>query len=275
MWPGGEGSIKILCLLTPWDRQGKAELIASGKKKFLYIDGHVYYHHYTQNNSTYWNCRRKDRCRARAITIGSGKELIVRKGPKDSLHSHAPNREEVQALTVMSGIKRHAADHPQEPPARIMRGLHGVHASILAELPDRHNIRKIISRERTKEIPSNPQKIEDLGKIPEKYRTTSEQKLFLLYDSFDDPDYDLTCGRIIIFSTHEKLKLLFRCLIWYVDGTFKSAPKRRMALSRSLLSHSSQFHPAFLQSYGISMIRYCKSCLELTTHRKAGTTVST
>ena len=37
-------------------------------------------------------------------------------------------------------------------------------------------------------------------------------------------DYDLDCGRIIIFSTRENLKLLFKSEIWFLDGTFDTVP---------------------------------------------------
>ena len=46
----------------------------------------------------------------------------------------------------------------------------------------------------------------------------------MLYDSDEDPDYDGANGRISIFGTSKNLVQLFRCKVWYVDGTFKSAP---------------------------------------------------
>ena len=101
-----------------------SEIIVSAGKKFLHISGFIYYYHYTsKKGSPYWQCCRKNECSARAITlVQPDKSLIVRKGPQDSIHCHAPNREEVSAI---SGIKRRVADYLKYP------------AGILAELRDR------------------------------------------------------------------------------------------------------------------------------------------
>ncbi|KAL7295781.1 hypothetical protein TKK_0010832 [Trichogramma kaykai] len=41
--------------------------------------------------------------------------------------------------------------------------------------------------------------------------------IFLLRDSFEDDDFTFTCGRIIIFTTRENLKVLFRSPLWKSD----------------------------------------------------------
>ena len=71
----------------------------------------------------------------------------------------------------------------------------------------------------------NPIRIQDLAEIPDIYRKTLAGELFIIYDSFSDESYDLTCGRIIVFATKENLRILFeRSRTWYVDGTFKVTP---------------------------------------------------
>lgn len=52
--------------------------------------------------------------------------IIVHKGPNSegtnkTLHSHAPNIEEIKALKIENKIKRKAEDHPEAPPAQILR----------------------------------------------------------------------------------------------------------------------------------------------------------
>ena len=91
-------------------------------------------------------------------------------------------------------------------------------------LADRPNIKKQIQPIRLKELPSNPQSINVLREIPDVYQKTLVGENFLLYDSYEDENYDLQCGRIIIFCTEENLRILIRSLTWFVDGTFSTVP---------------------------------------------------
>ena len=59
----------------------------------------------------------------------------------------------------------------------------------------------------------NPQSIQDLHEIPTKFRKTIVGEKCLLYDSYEDENYTRRCGRILIFSTSEKLTALFLSLI--------------------------------------------------------------
>ena len=94
------------------------EIIRARKSVFLHIDGYLYYKH-SGSSRRYWNCRNKGECPAPAITAGDGDMLIACKGPNESPHSHAPNRDAAEkALTRM---KRKAEEHPEMPPVQIMR----------------------------------------------------------------------------------------------------------------------------------------------------------
>lgn len=109
-------------------------------------------------------------------------------------------------------------------PGRILRLFQDLPASVLAKLPDRVNSAKQVQRERLKEMPSNPQSIQELEEIPDKYKVTKVGENFLLYDSYEDEEYNLTCCRIIIYATLDNLRKLFKSAIWFVDGTFKVDP---------------------------------------------------
>jgi hypothetical protein len=61
----------------------------------------------------------------------------------------------------------------------------------------------------------------ELHKLPIQFKQTIAGEQFLLYDSFDDIDYQLTCGRIIIFAMKENLRILINSPTWFVDRTFK------------------------------------------------------
>lgn len=45
-----------------------------------------------------------------------------------------------------------------------------------------------------------------------------------MYDSYVEEDDADEEKRIILFSTKRNLEILFKCALWFVDGTFKTAP---------------------------------------------------
>lgn len=100
--------------------------------------------------------------------------------------------------------------------------LRNVPAVVLAELPERLNLRKGISRTRLVNMPANPRTLDELHQIPHEFQLTLAGDNFQLYDSIDDENSN--CGRVIIYGTNENLRHLFRTNIWFVDGTFSCAP---------------------------------------------------
>lgn len=160
---------------------------------------------------------------------------------KDCQHSHAKCFDEVEALKRVAQIKTDSVEFPDAPPVQISSRIQGVSDSVAAFLPGPLSIRKIIQRERLQKMPTNPTVMAHLEKIPEEFRTTITGAMFLIYDSFDDRNYNLTCGRILIFSTIENLKRLMRSVTWYVDGTFKTAPSIFFQLF-TILGSETQMH---------------------------------
>ncbi|KAL7299220.1 hypothetical protein TKK_0007815 [Trichogramma kaykai] len=191
-----------------------------GKK--LLVDGYVYLRSQQAKGRTYWDCNRlrAKECDARAITTGDSDEtLVVLQGPAQKPHPHPPDVEECSAEKVKFSIKRKAEEHPEEPPARILRSeLSGLSSDVHSHLPDRENLKKSIRRLRRKNWPPNPTSIDALGEIPERFTKTSMDEHFLLYDSQDN------AARVIVFSTRKNLEILLRSYIWFLDGTFKVSP---------------------------------------------------
>ncbi|XP_053946208.1 uncharacterized protein LOC128855375 [Anastrepha ludens] len=203
-----------------------AELIECKKSFLLHINGYLYYKHSGRIGETaYWNCRRKPECNARVTTYGGPHNIRVLKGLDESKHIlHAPNPEEVEALRVMNRIKRKATENLEAPPAQILRTeLRNVSPAVLAEMPNRINSRKSLSRERLKDFPSNPRTLRELQDIPGFYQNSLNGDKFLIYDSYEN-DEDSEFGRILVFATPENLRQLFRSILWFADGTFKTAP---------------------------------------------------
>lgn len=75
-----------------------------------------------------------------------------------------------------------------------------------------------------RDILTNPTTVEDLRELPAKFWKIKKDDDFLLYDSYEDQEYDLNCGRILILASREILRTLFRCAIWSEGIHFTMAP---------------------------------------------------
>jgi len=104
-----------------------------------------------------------------------------------SPHSHAPNREEVKGKKIVERLKRHAMQHPDAPPAQVLRTeLRSVPAEVLPHIPERESLKKTVRRSRLKGLPRHPTTLQELEQLPDRNRHTLSGETFLIYDSFDD-----------------------------------------------------------------------------------------
>lgn len=92
------------------------------------------------------------------ISTNAGPALHVKKGPTESQHSHTPNREKVTALKL----------------TQLQLGFYEktnmyLSSTVLTELPDRRNLRKMVQREHLKDLPPGPPCVEELGRISDKF----------------------------------------------------------------------------------------------------------
>lgn len=186
--------------------------------KKLYMDGFIYYKTTSTAKKIYWECKkyRAGECRARAITNASG-SLVILKRPAIDDHLHAPNQHECEAEIAKNDLKREAEANPERPPSAILREkLPKLSLGALAMLPDRENLKKSMRRTKQKDMPSNPQKLEDFDEIPDRYSKTLLDEKFLIHDSGKDPK-----RRILVFATKFNLEKLSKSETWFLDGTFK------------------------------------------------------
>lgn len=142
------------------------EIIVSrrGGKK-LFFKGHTYYRRDARKGNTYWGCRRSA-CKATAVTTFHDGAIQVL---KEREHSHAPNREETDAQKFVHNLKRIASDHPELPPAQILRTeMPKVTDGVLSQLPERENLKKAMRRERRRDQPKNPLSLAELREIPDR-----------------------------------------------------------------------------------------------------------
>lgn len=132
----------------------------------------------------------------------------------------------MKATKILGQLKKKAVDEPGMLPAQVLKELNveNVAMEVTKNLPDVINIRQALLRAKAKELPANPTNIHELEYIPRRFSVTKSGHLFLLYDSNSDDDYNLECGRIIIFASENNLRQLFCCKIWFADETFKTVP---------------------------------------------------
>lgn len=152
------------------------EIIVKGKTTYGHLDGFLYTVSDYKGDVKYWKCRQKNKCTARLTTITTGRNVLIRKGGSPNTHTHGPDPEEVKALRIMSSIKKAAAEHPERPPTAVMRIAQEADAAVQAQLPERDSIRKIIQRERAKNLPTNPKTMEELKSLPDQFKKNSRRR---------------------------------------------------------------------------------------------------
>ncbi|PSN31746.1 hypothetical protein C0J52_24469 [Blattella germanica] len=208
--------------------ENEGEIIPSERNGFILAhNGYLYNLNSRNRNRTkaYWICKKKPTCTKRATTTApNGCNVQVLKSQE---HEHPSSHEEVDALRRYVRLKRSADNEPTAAPAHIIqRELERVPSEVLPHLPLRESLKRTINRRRQQHLPANPKAIAELRAIPNEFRVTRSGESFLMYDTYDDHDsededeYD----RIIVYASKNHIRKLHRSTIWYIDGTFKTAP---------------------------------------------------
>ncbi|KAK3911699.1 PKS-NRPS hybrid synthetase [Frankliniella fusca] len=180
-------------------------------------------------------CRKRPACTKRATTVtptGNSDTVEVIKFVE---HPHLPAPEAAAALKAYSQMKRTATEHPEAPPAQILRNaLPQVPSSTLAHLPLRESMKRTFNKRWQGNLPANPKTLQELGEIPNDFRVTLGKKTFLIYDSYDDTESGEESDeeaerrrrgkRILVYSSKTGLKALARSPVWQLDGTFETSP---------------------------------------------------
>lgn len=188
-----------------------------GKPKFVH-NGFIYiFDKLSQNQlTTFYRCEQKDRCKAR-IHVQNGE---VTKILNNHCHDATPAKVEVDISKTK--MKQRAAES-NEPTAQVINACIGnLSQAGQASMPNLNSLRKIIRRQRNQidAPPPAPISLQELV-IPDRYKTINSNDLeerFLLGDTGPRED------RILLFGRGQNLQYLEQTEIWYVDGTFKSAP---------------------------------------------------
>ncbi len=98
---------------------------------------------------------------------------MVIRGPIESSHTHPPRQEQCKAEEVLTRVKRKAEEHPEQPPAQLLRNeLADVPADVLSHLPEQEAMPQSICRTCCCNSPANQRTLEELEDIPDQYQGT-------------------------------------------------------------------------------------------------------
>ena len=142
---------------------------------------------------------------------------------KTGEHTRGPDQEDIEPKKIVHSLKTSAVQHSETSAAQLVsRALRDVPSTsgVLAKVPDRPTLQRLVNRMRQATLPPNPKSVADLGELLRDFTVTDSGELLLLYDK-NTMDGE---GRILVFATKENLRTLFKSRIWFADGTFKTAP---------------------------------------------------
>jgi len=157
-----------------------ASIILSRKNKpMLTVGGFMYFQHSRnkKGDRQYWRCHERDRCNARSTTPADDFTRVLRDGTNN--HTHPASNPEIKAREIVQSIKRHATEHPNEPPKKIISTEIGSEDNdeVLSHIPERENMRSLVNKTQNRNRPQNPNNLTEL-KITERYDVTSKNEKY-------------------------------------------------------------------------------------------------
>lgn len=196
-----------------------ASALVSQRKKKLFKDEYGYV--YTCNNKSkdgkklYWLCANRTNCNVRIHTVD---DVIVF---RSNVHNHSAEPAKYVARKKVSDMSTAAATSNDSTRNIIRDGVQNADEDLAAALPSRQSMCRRIQRARRRANPTPPIPTKRSGyDIPERYRTTSDGRQFLAFDTgIDDPN------RILLFCTEDGFDFMVSRSHWFADCTFKCSPE--------------------------------------------------
>ena len=136
-------------------------------------------------------------------------------------HIHHPSQSRVEATKIKTRIKGSAGNTNDTSQQILGAELRNVSEATAVPLPSLNNMRRNIRCQRDDHnMPAVPQRREDIPVLPNNYQVTNREDRFFLFDSGVGD-----VNRLIIFATHDAIRLLATKSNWFMDGTFKVCPE--------------------------------------------------
>lgn len=132
-------------------------------------------------------------------------------------HNHQPELSKIETLKFNLQIKSKAAVSRDRSNNIVSDAIRSVEEESLKNIIKTSSLKKIINRERKKQITF---RVKEFNDIPEILQFDSKGNKFLIHDSgMNDKN------RIVIFSSSFKRKFIEKSCTFIIDGTFKVTPK--------------------------------------------------
>lgn len=184
----------------------------------LCLDGFMFTKKNTKKSTIRWECseRRALSCKGSLTT-----DLNVEIAKGNTEHSHPPNNSKVEAIKLMSTIKQNATTVRGHTSQILADAVSTVPVEVRVELGKTDTVKRRIRRTKRSALPAEPASLQDLT-FDEEWATTggADPEPFLIHDSGPDSQH-----RVVVFGTEGTLRHLARSHLWYMDGTFQTAPR--------------------------------------------------
>jgi hypothetical protein len=154
----------------------------------------------------------KEDCSA-MVTIRAETEII-----KQTSHSHAPDWGRCKALECVEKVKETATTSHESTSSIIRSQVASTSSETYVKLPKKVTLKRRIERVRKQHLPPEPNTLENLQEIQEKFTRYKDGERWLLHYDYDSET------KLMIFCTDDHFRRLSRSEYWICDGTFKSVP---------------------------------------------------
>ncbi|XP_057334184.1 uncharacterized protein LOC130673240 [Microplitis mediator] len=185
----------------------------------LVHEGYAYYKKKVNATNITWRCR-ENRNRLCSATIHTTSDKRTGQIVDDEIpvHNHPADIINIEVKKVKEKIKKKAKKGCDNNSVLISNVLSNVPSPVRAQLPKIKSLTRAVQRaKKSDDQVVNPKTLEELV-IPDLYKMTNNNELFLLHDSGSAAD------RFLIYATSKNLELLCECKSWFCDGTFNSVP---------------------------------------------------
>ena len=196
-------------------------MITSGRGKVLIYQGFSYQQNKERGNRIYWRSTTAG-CRAALhtntfVVQNPAANIIVH---YVAIHSHLPNNQMVEKKEVVHEMKNRIQQNPTLPVKRVYDQVvaqqqqqpQGARAG---NIPQFNQVSSSLNRKRSVDLPSVPHNMAAVA-VQGDWARTWANELYLSYIN--------NMESIVVFATDEDCRLLLRCDVMYVDGTFRSSP---------------------------------------------------
>ncbi|CAB4383499.1 unnamed protein product [Rhizophagus irregularis] len=188
---------------------------AQGKQK-INARGYLLVKDKNKDKRYYWCCefRKKYNCNGRAIMDLEGENHILVSFKE---HSHSLEANRMEVVRTLNTIKESASHTHNRPVQLIQDAVVNMHQSSYSYMPNKQALGKQISRIRNKNMPPQPQELDEIN-VPNELRRTINNEEFLARE------IEFNEEKMMIFCTTSNLQYLQDAEYWLMDGTFKTVP---------------------------------------------------